>query len=324
MPADVAPEVRALAAHRPAGLYLGTSSWSFPGWEGLVWDRKVSERTLSQHGLSAYAAHPLLNAVGLDRTHYAPMRAPALQNYADQVPDTFRFLMKAHDALTLRVFPRHARYGARAGQPNPHYLDPDYALHEVLGPATEGLGSKLFVVLFQFAPQSVRNDDAPKRFAEELYGFFSRLPPQMRFAVEVRNSELLTDGYRDALHDAGVLHCLSSLPTMPSPNEQARLLRKESSDPVIIRWMLNHRHRYQEAYEAYRPFADIVDVDHGLREEISMIVQRALSEGREVMVIANNKAEGCAPKSLSGILSAMVSGPDAKKLSGENTGPMEA
>lgn len=308
--APVPPATRELAGRRPAGLYLGTSSWSFPGWDGLVWDGRVSERTLSKHGLSAYAAHPLLNAVGLDRTHYAPMRAPALQAYADQVPGTFRFLMKAHDAITLRVFPKHARYGARAGQENPHYLDADYALDEVLGPAAEGLGDKLFVVLFQFAPQSVRGADAAKRFAEELSAFFTRLPRQMNCAVEVRNSELLTDDYRDALQDAGVLHCLSSLPQMPSLREQARLLRKEQPDPVIIRWMLNPRYRYQEAYQAYHPFREVVDIEQEMRAEVAMLTRRALSKGRKVMVIANNKAEGCAPKSLEGILQTLLSMPE--------------
>ena len=50
---------------------LGTSSWSFPGWRGLVYEGQHAQATLSRKGLAAYAAIPLLRTVSLDRTFYA-------------------------------------------------------------------------------------------------------------------------------------------------------------------------------------------------------------------------------------------------------------
>lgn len=47
-----------LAGVLPKNLRIGTSSWSYPGWIGTVWDREYSEGALSKHGLSAYAQHP--------------------------------------------------------------------------------------------------------------------------------------------------------------------------------------------------------------------------------------------------------------------------
>nr|WP_236786629.1 DUF72 domain-containing protein [Allochromatium tepidum] len=41
--------------------------------------------------------------------------------------------------------------------------------------------------------------------------------------------------------------------------------------------------------------------DPTARDLIARLVSEALSAGREVYVIANNKAEGCAPLSLSGL-----------------------
>src|SRR5262245_47355549 len=68
------PPAQATVAQRLArGVYLGTSSWSFPGWQGIVYDGRASETQLARHGLAAYARHPLLRAVGIDRTYYAPM-----------------------------------------------------------------------------------------------------------------------------------------------------------------------------------------------------------------------------------------------------------
>ncbi len=68
-PAPVDPRTRALAARLPPGLRLGTSSWSFPGWAGLVWANPAPPADLSRRGLPAYAAHPLLRAVSLDRSY---------------------------------------------------------------------------------------------------------------------------------------------------------------------------------------------------------------------------------------------------------------
>src|SRR6218665_219055 len=58
-PAVQAEDVRALGDQLPPGLHLGTSSWTFPGWKGLVFDREATPARLSREGLAAYAPHPL-------------------------------------------------------------------------------------------------------------------------------------------------------------------------------------------------------------------------------------------------------------------------
>lgn len=53
------PEVQALAVHLAQGwsgqIRLGTSSWHFPGWGGLVWAGSYSEALVARQGLAAYA-----------------------------------------------------------------------------------------------------------------------------------------------------------------------------------------------------------------------------------------------------------------------------
>lgn len=76
-PATPTPEIRrladALADALDNGLYLGTSSWSFPGWSGLIYGVPTGKANLAQHGLPAYAEHPLLRSVGVDSGFYAPL-----------------------------------------------------------------------------------------------------------------------------------------------------------------------------------------------------------------------------------------------------------
>jgi uncharacterized protein YecE (DUF72 family) len=158
-------EVIDLGRELPATLRLGGSTWSFPGWEGWIYDRRYAEARLARQGLDAYARHPLLRAVGIDRTHYNPLAASDLAQYAAVVPEGFRFLVKAHEALTLSFFPDRPRYGAERGRVNPRFLDAAYATDRVVGPFVEGLGAKGGTLLFQFAPQGL---GGPERFAEQI------------------------------------------------------------------------------------------------------------------------------------------------------------
>lgn len=48
-----------LGRRLPAQIHLGTSSWSFPGWAGIVYDTVARESQLAKNGLAAYARHPL-------------------------------------------------------------------------------------------------------------------------------------------------------------------------------------------------------------------------------------------------------------------------
>lgn len=69
---------KSLARKLPEQLYLGTSSWSFPGWRGIVYkdarDRKNYQTLLARHGLAAYGKHPLFRAVDCSR-----VPAPSLE-----------------------------------------------------------------------------------------------------------------------------------------------------------------------------------------------------------------------------------------------------
>ena len=293
---DVPEELQAVARRLPARVYLGTSSWSFPGWAGLVYDREVSKEKLAREGLSAYACHPLLRAVGIDRTYYAPLTASEFARYAAAVPDGFRFLVKAHELCTVARFPEQARYGGQRGKRNDLFLNSSYAIAEVVTPVVEGLGAKAGPLLFQFPPQDISGLGGPEGFADRLHAFFRMLPRGPLYAVEIRNARLLHPIYVQALQDVGVCHCLSAHPSMPDIGSQARLIG-ELGAATVVRWMLARHLSYEEARERYRPFNRIVDQDVAAREAIATRCAAAARLRRPAFVIINNKAEGSAPLS---------------------------
>lgn len=300
-PAPARPEDVELAAALPPGLRLGTSSWTFPGWTGEVWaeaPREPTEADLAHDGLAAYAAHPLLRCVGIDRTWYRPVEAEVFAAYAASVPEDFRFLVKAHDHCTLPFFPDQARYGEQAGQDNPRFLDAAYAREVVLGPAREGLGARLGVVLFQLTPLHAEAFGGPLRFAERLAAFLGALPRGLPVAVELRHPSLWNPAFGEALASAGALPCLNVWTEAPDLRTQARLGQAARGDQLVVRWLLRPGMRYLDARRRYAPFRRLEDPDLGSRDLLARALAAYSRAGREVLCIVTNRAEGCAPASI--------------------------
>lgn len=299
-PAKLEESTRALAARMPARLRMGTSSWSFPGWSGLVYARGYPADTLAKHGLHAYAKHPLFRTVGVDRSHYGPLESGAWRGMAEQVPEDFRFLVKAHEMCTLAVVPDHERYGRLRGQSNPRFLDPVYASEVVVGPTLEGLGHKLGQILFQFAPQPMESLGGFDNFCDKLYQFLSQLPPGPTYAVELRNQALFRPRYAELLTASGATHCYNAMGGVPPLPEQLR--RIPPGDKLLIRWMLRRELRYEDAVTAFAPFDRLAEPDPLTRSEI---VDAILGAAGEVTVVVNNKAEGSSPRSIQALAEAL-------------------
>lgn len=307
-----------LGASLSPHVHLGTSSWSFPGWTGLVYaprgNRPATEQVLARHGLSAYAVHPLFRTVSLDRTFYAPLTRGEFAAYASQVPDGFRFVVKAPAAFTDPVI-RAA--GGQAARENPSFLDAAAASATFVAPALEGLGAKAGPLVFQFPPLGRRLlADLPRTIAR-VTAFMAAVAGRRawpadaapRLAVEVRDPELASAALARGLADAGVIPCLAVHARMPPVAEQAAtfgLDRDECTLPLVARWNLHAGHAYEEAKRAYFPFDRIVEEDVPTREALARLASRAAARGRDVFITVNNKAEGSAPCSVERLAAAIA------------------
>ena len=301
-PAAVDDRIRNLAARLPPRIHLGTSSWSFPGWKGLIYaDRNgkpASEQTLARHGLAAYAAHPLFRTVSLDRTFYAPLTAPELAVYAAQVPDHFRFVVKAPAAFTDPAI----RKGG-SGEPardNPSFLD-GAAAATFVRPCLAGLGPKAGPLVFQFPPLGRRLLADLPRLTARIAAFMTVLPRGPLYAVEVRDPQLVSHEFAAALHDAGAVPCLAVHARMPPVAEQAAAFGFAAADcrlPLVVRWNLHAGRDYAEAKADYFPFNRLVEEDLASREALAILARQAAAANRDAFITINNKAEGSAPLSV--------------------------
>ncbi|HYF58666.1 MAG TPA: DUF72 domain-containing protein [Burkholderiaceae bacterium] len=294
-------------------LRLGTSSWSFAGWQGLVYDdpgAPYAESRLSREGLPAYASHPLLTAAGIDRGFYAAVPVADHVHYASQVPPGFRFLVKAPGSVTDAL--RRDDSG-RGVEPNAAWLDAPLAIGQFVEPAVAGLGDALGTLLFQFSPMPASVLADVPGWVETLRRFLRAMPRALPegagYAVELRDPALLTPRLMDMLREEGVGYCLGLHDRMPPIGRQLRALDRledGAPGPLVARWSLHAGIGYEQARKRYAPFRDLVDPDPAIREPLAERAAAALLAGRPVTVIANNKAEGSAPLTLAALADAIA------------------
>ena len=308
-----------IAAALPASIRLGTSSWSFPGWTGLVFapraGRPESERRLAQAGLAAYAACPLFRTVSLDRTFHAAIETAAYARYAAAVPADFRFVVKAPAALTDPVL-RQPGSGL-PDRDNPGFLDAAAARAAFVAPAVAGLGPKAGPLVFQFPPLGRRLLARPRQLAARVAAFIAALPRGPLYAVEVRDPDLASADLARLLADVGAVPCLAVHARMPPAAEQARALgldpdgsaggdERLARGPLVVRWNLHAGKVYAGARRDYFPFDRLVDEDVATRETLAGLAARAAAAGREVFLTINNKAEGSAPLSVAALAAGLA------------------
>ena len=308
-PADIASRAlaEALEARWPGRWHLGTSSWHFPGWAGLVWDRRHPAATLAREGLAAYAAHPLMRCVSLDRSFYRVLAAAEYQRLAAQVPPGFRFVVKAPATLTDASLRDPATGAPRAD--NPHFLDPAHALADVIAPLREGLGAALGVLVLQVSPLPARwLSDAPAwraRLGRLLAAMAPSMPAKALLALEVRDAVLLDPALAALLREHGVRPCLGLHDRMPPAAAQLPFLRAAWPGDLVCRWNLQRGQRYAQARDRWAPFDRLQAEDPETRAVVARVMRGTLDAGHRAFVTINNKAEGCAPASVAELARAL-------------------
>jgi uncharacterized protein YecE (DUF72 family) len=302
--APAAEAWRELSRQLPAQLRFGASTWSYPGWEGLVWDGEYDSSVLSKHGLGAYHRHPLLRTICVDRSFWRPLTAGQYAAYAAQVGEDFRFVVKCPAGVT------DAQVRGDEGKvlkPNPDFLDPRLAVEHFVRPTLDGLGVKLGVLVFQLSPLPWAWLGRPQALLERLGLMLAAVREALSgrtsviVAVEVRDPELLGQALVDTLKTQGATFCLGLHGKMPPIQDQLPLLRALWPGPLVCRWSLNRAfgaYGYADAQKKHEPFNAILSEDPHTRAVLARTIRGIAGAGQPAYVTVSNDAEGCAPLSI--------------------------
>jgi uncharacterized protein YecE (DUF72 family) len=213
-------------------LYAGASGFAYKPWKGPFYPADLKDAEM----LAYYAAR--LPAVEINNTFYRLPKAQLLQDWAEQTPDGFRFVLKASRRITHMQ--RLKEVGELAGY-----------LFETAG----ALGPRLGPLLFQLPPHM-------KKDLERLQRFLALVPADRKVALEFRNPSWFEDDVFDALRAQDAALCSAETETedtegggLQVPFEATaswgylRLRRAQYDDAALAAWL--ERMRGQGWSEAY-------------------------------------------------------------------------
>jgi uncharacterized protein YecE (DUF72 family) len=209
-------------------ILVGTSGWSYKEWKGSFYPAKMPAEEM----LHFYAGH--FPTVEVNNSFYRTPAERVLAGWAEQVPEKFRFVMKASRRITH----------------NNRLNDEDGSLGYFLR-AVNPLGERLGPTLFQLPPTF-------KKDMDRLKTFLDKLPKRWAAATEFRHPSWFDDEVYELLRSRGVALVAvdedesegAGAPLVPTAGWGYLRLRRSSYDTAMLQsWAA--RIRQQQWNEAY-------------------------------------------------------------------------
>ena len=277
-------------------IHFGTSSWAFEGWKGIVYFKDYPGGRFKKDCLAEYAADQRFNTVGMDLFFYQPPTESLLKHYAKQLPPNFKTCSKVWEQLTIFRYPNQPRYGKLKGQVNPNFLNPELFINTVLKPYQQIFQTHTGPFIFEF--QYIKTaDKSVEEFSQDLDRFFSMIPKDFQYSIEIRNKNFLRTDYFDVLKKHKVAHVFNQWSYMPPISEQ---LKHDSvaADFLMARILTPVGMSYQQTVKKFEPFDKIINPLPEMRADVMKLVEIAVKSRKIAYLLINNRAEGCAPRTI--------------------------
>ena len=149
--AKLRPKLAALAAER---IYIGTSSWKYEGWMGQIYTPekyltrgRFSQKKFEAECLGEYAE--TFPVVCGDFSFYQFPSQAYWQRLFEGSPRQLLFAFKVPEDVTVKRFPVHDRYGARAGLVNETFLNAN-VFRELFAAPLEAYRDRVATLIFEF------------------------------------------------------------------------------------------------------------------------------------------------------------------------------
>jgi uncharacterized protein YecE (DUF72 family) len=300
-PGSLASKLESLARR---SVWIGTSSWKYPGWLGQIYRReryttrgRFSQKKFEETCLAEYAE--IFPIVCGDFSFYQFPAEEYWRRLFGGTPEAFRFALKVPEFITVKRFPSHPRYGRRGGLPNESFLNAGLLQELFLNPLAAH-GEKVALLIFEFGTFAKADFEGVSQFADTLDDFLGRLPRQCRYAVEIRNREYLDPAYFQCLRRHSVAHVFNAWTRMPELDAQIRIPDAVTADFTVTRALLRAGRNYEQAVKQFSPYAAIQDPNPPARAAIRSLI----AQGRAAYIFVNNRFEGNAPATIEAIADA--------------------
>lgn len=267
------------------GVHIGTCSWKYPSWEGLVYTQACEDEYLSQYQRRYRTVEVDQWFWSLGRSSYGLPDSSVVASYDRATDSSFRFTIKCPNALT-QVFAYHSK-----DERNRWFLDAE-VFYQFLESLTTLL-PKVGLFMFQFEYLNKQKMESREAFLGQFVRFISLLPDALPYGLEIRNPAWLDRDYLKTLEALNVSPVLLSGYWMDDLAKTLALVAETSIPKLCIRLHGDDRSGIEQRTGSR--WDALVQSKQDELEVIAPLLFKLAKEGRTIFVNVNNHYEGSAP-----------------------------
>ncbi len=215
-----------------AKLFIGTCSWKYESWRGLIYPE-----TGELNYLRYYAQH--YDTVEIDQwfwslfepDHVVLPRADVVDEYAKSVPESFRFTIKVPNSVTLTHFYRKQKNDPL--KENVNFLSVD--LFNRFLDSIQPLLNQTFSLMLQFEYLNKQKMGSQKQFQDLLAKFVEPFARDVPLGIEIRNPNYLNKSFFEFLNSVDVHYVFLQGYYMPDITGIFRSFAGSFNDRCVIR-----------------------------------------------------------------------------------------
>jgi len=269
---------------------IGTCSWKYDSWQGLVYSEQAKKNYLFEYAQK-------FDTVEIDQWFWSLFSvdkislpaAKVVEEYAQSVPDDFKFTIKVPNSVTLTHFYRKNK--ALPLESNPYFLSSD--LFAKFIDSLQEMHNKIGVLMFQFEYLNKQKMSSQNEFLDKINEFFEKCDPVFNYAVETRNPYYLSKKYFDFLNDHKIGHVFLQGYYMPDIIEVYQKYWSLIQTTSVIRLHGPNRKEIEE--KSRGEWSKIYENKDEEISRITQIIEEIQSRNLDIYANINNHYEGSAP-----------------------------
>jgi uncharacterized protein YecE (DUF72 family) len=279
-------------------LRIGTCSWKYGSWQGLVYSASRGINFLEEYATK-------YSTVEIDQWFWSlfgeekvSLPDPAsVRDYRDSVPDGFIFTVKVPNSITLTHFYKIKKSDPL--RPNPYFLS-ERLFSDFIN-RLEPLRSMLGPLMFQFEYLNKQKMESQILFQTLVHDFLGRVPEDLPYAIEIRNPNYINRSFFEFIKQNRLSPVFLQGYYMPSILQIYERWRSYILEfkTVVIR--LHGPNRQKIEKETSGNWSRIIEPKDKELEDVAHMVKEIQSKGINVYLNVNNHYEGSAPLTISRI-----------------------
>ncbi len=272
---------------------FGTCSWKYDSWQGIVYSPAAKRNYLLEYSEKYNTVEVdqwFWSLFGIDKIGLP--QPNVVRQYAESVPDEFRFSIKIPNSISLTHFYR--KHKTEDLTPNPYFLSND--LFNRFIDLLEPLRSKIGILMFQFEYLNKQKMPSIQSFIDQFSTFFSNCDPDITYGIEIRNPNYLNQRYFKFLDELKIGHVFCQGYYMPFMGEVYNKYKTHLNTTTVIRLHGPDRSDIEEKSKGL--WNSILEPKDDELSRITEIIKEIHSRNLDLYVNANNHYEGSAPLTL--------------------------